>query len=65
MRYLAAGIFGPGQGAKSEHTRLYVSDEQRSHGAKASGQIDAVISLRTLSFISPYKSNLRLFQVRS
>ena len=39
----------PEHGAKSEHTRLYVSDEQRSHGAKAPGQIDAVIPLRTLT----------------
>ena len=45
------GDFGPGQGAKSEHTRRYVSDEQRSHGAKAPGQIESVISLRTLNLV--------------
>ena len=43
------GDFGTEQGAKSEHTRLYVSDEQRSHGAKAPGQIDTVILLRALN----------------
>ena len=31
--------FGSGQGAKSEHTRLYVSDEQRSPGPKAAGKM--------------------------
>ena len=38
------GDFGPGQGAKSEHTRWYVSDKQRSPETKAPGEIDAVIS---------------------
>ncbi len=39
------GDFGPEQGAKSAHTRLYVSDEQRSYGLKATGRIDTVIQL--------------------
>ena len=43
------GDFGPEQGAKSEHTRLYVSDEQRSSGPKSPGQIDTVISARALN----------------
>ena len=43
------GDFGPEQGAKSEHTRRYVSDEQRSYGSKAPGQIDTVIFLQSLS----------------
>ena len=44
LRYLAVGILTQGKARRASILDGDVSDEQRSHGSKAPGQMDAVIS---------------------